>query len=810
MKYIVRFLLLYIIVIGTLFSFYINSNKAYDKQLELTKNELNGVVYIQLIYHMGIDLINLQNFNILKINKKDIKNLQEDIIYDADALFTLQEDYKEFKDDTFNKELKNIIKFKYKDEEFYEFLDSINHENYRIGDVSNLLFEEDREIYFLGSLLTHYMPEYLLSILLTDNIMKELYFTDKISKNKKSIYVEQNKLVYLSSDELTEIIKLLKPTGETKKLTNKMQKINLLLQEKSKIKNDELKLYLDISEKIIQNSLELNEKYIEILTTLLSNRQISLEDKILKNKIIFFLLLFLITIISFYFYRIKHLDIQKELEIKKINSELDQIVLYSKSDIFGNITHASTALLEKSGYSLKELIGQNHRIFKYDNSDDETYVDMWHTILDKKTWSGELQNRKKDGSLYWIDLTITPELDKYNNIKAYSAYRKDITDIKNLEIEKLKTQEALDFKSKFLSNMSHEIRTPINGIIGLTHVILRSDLDKKQKNIMKQITASSELLLAIINDILDISKIEAGKMEVSEAPFDLKALMQTLESIMLVKATEKNILLTVNYINFYSYGFLGDFQRISQVLNNLLSNAIKFTQKGGVTVDITKLESTIRFDVKDTGIGIKDEDTEKLFKEFSQADMSTSREYGGTGLGLAISKHLIALMNGKIWVESTYGTGSTFSFEISLEESAIIEISENKQIEFDALENKVNNIKDIKILVAEDNKMNQMVLTMLLENTQLNLDFASDGSVALEKFIENKYDLILMDIQMPNMNGYESTIEIRKRDKNIPIIALSANIMQEDKDQAVQSGMNDYLSKPIELEELYKALLKYS
>jgi len=810
MKYIVRFLLLYIIVIGTLFSFYINSNKAYDKQLELTKNELNGVVYIQLIYHMGIDLINLQNFNILKINKKDIKNLQEDIIYDADALFTLQEDYKEFKDDTFNKELKNIIKFKYKDEEFYEFLDSINHENYRIGDVSNLLFEEDREIYFLGSLLTHYMPEYLLSILLTDNIMKELYFTDKISKNKKSIYVEQNKLVYLSSDELTEIIKLLKPTGETKKLTNKMQKINLLLQEKSKIKNDELKLYLDISEKIIQNSLELNEKYIEILTTLLSNRQISLEDKILKNKIIFFLLLLLITIISFYFYRVKCSDEQKDLEIKKINSELDQVVLYSKADIYGNITHISTALLDKSGYSRKELIGQNHRIFKYDNENVETYVDMWHTISNKEIWNGELQNRKKDGSLYWIDLTITPELDKYNNIKAYSAYRKDITDIKNLEIEKLKTQEALDFKSKFLSNMSHEIRTPINGIIGLTHVILRSDLDKKQKNIMKQITASSELLLAIINDILDISKIEAGKMEVSEAPFDLKALMQTLESIMLVKATEKNILLTVNYINFYSYGFLGDFQRISQVLNNLLSNAIKFTQKGGVTVDITKLESTIRFDVKDTGIGIKDEDTEKLFKEFSQADMSTSREYGGTGLGLAISKHLIALMNGKIWVESTYGTGSTFSFEISLEESAIIEISENKQIEFDALENKVNNIKDIKILVAEDNKMNQMVLTMLLENTQLNLDFASDGSVALEKFIENKYDLILMDIQMPNMNGYESTIEIRKRDKNIPIIALSANIMQEDKDQAVQSGMNDYLSKPIELEELYKALLKYS
>ena len=821
MNYTLRFLFIYIIVIIFLFSFFISFNKEYKQQLKITDNKLSGVVYIQVIYHLGIDLVKLENLKFENANEKKINDFKEDIRTDIDALFSLQEYFTNFKIDSFNEELRNIKKLDYDDESYYEFLGSINQENYRVGDVARLLFDENREVYLLSSLLTHYMPEYLISILLSDSIVKEFVHHGKLNQNEKNIYIEQNKLVYLSSDELTKIIGFLTPSTEVKQLSNIMKnivnKLDDLSKEKKylsqwKINDDEIKRFSQISNEIIELSLKLNDKYIQILTKYLEDRKNTTEEKILTNKILTSITFLLITFISIYFYRIKLSDIDKEKEIKQINSELDKIALFYKTDPKGDITHISSALLKLSGYSREEVIGKNHNIFKYRNIDPSTYAKLWRTISkEKKTWQGELQNKRKDGNSYWIELTIQPELDENGKITAYSAHSIDISNTKKLETEKIKTQEALAFKSKFLSNMSHEIRTPINGIIGLIHVIQRTNLDEKQKDIITKVASSSEILLGIINDILDISKIEAGKMSIEKTSFNLELVIHTLESILHVKAVEKGLSMVTNYNNFDNFNFLGDSLRISQILNNLLSNAIKFTEQGEITINITTLKnSNILFEVKDTGIGLQPHVINKLFEEFMQADMGTSRKYGGTGLGLSISKRLVDLMDGKIWVTSTYGEGSTFCFELPLEadiqdEDKIID----KKINISDLEKDVNNLTDKKILVAEDNKVNQMVLSMLLEASSLNLDFANDGMVAVEKFRKNHYDIILMDIQMPNMNGYEATQKIREYNKGIPIIALSANVLQEDIKKAKESGVNDYLSKPIDLDKLYEVLIRY-
>jgi CheY-like chemotaxis protein len=339
---------------------------------------------------------------------------------------------------------------------------------------------------------------------------------------------------------------------------------------------------------------------------------------------------------------------------------------------------------------------------------------------------------------------------------------------------------------------------------------LKTDLNARQQDIMNKIRSTSNILLGVINDILDISKIEAGKMEIENRPFNLRDLIENLEGIFSEKANKKGISLVISYEDISNFNFSGDERRLSQILINLLNNAIKFTHRGVVNLRIKALKKDlIHFEVQDTGIGLKEQEIKLLFQEFMQADMSTSRHYGGTGLGLAISKRLVEMMGGRISVSSDFGVGSTFSLELPLTFMEIEGSRTNTQEKDESLEHKINALKGIKILVAEDNKMNQMLLEMLLEESSVYLDFAKDGQIALKKFKENDYDLILMDIQMPYMNGYEATEEIRRIDADIPIIALSANVMQEDIDKALAAGMNDWLAKPIEVEKLYAVLLQY-
>ncbi len=385
----------------------------------------------------------------------------------------------------------------------------------------------------------------------------------------------------------------------------------------------------------------------------------------------------------------------------------------------------------------------------------------------------------------------------------------------NLELEiairrsaEKKAEEATKIKSEFLANMSHEIRTPMNGIIGMSHLVLQTTLSKKQLKFVKNIDSSANTLLKIINDILDFSKMEAGKLSIEKVNFNITQLLSNVLTIFEHTAHEKNLEINVEFESDMPLNFSGDSLRISQVLINLLGNAVKFTEKGKISIHIKKSKAhCILFEVEDTGVGLTQEQVSKLFKAFSQADGSTTRKYGGTGLGLSISKQLVELMGGKIWVESELNVGSKFSFELKLEEIHARELN--------SLEDEIN-IKDemytlagSKILLVEDNIINQEIVTGLLENSGIRLDIASDGAEGVELFEKGNYELILMDLQMPIMDGYEATKIIRKADSNIPIIALTANALLEDKQKTHNAGMNEHINKPIKIEQLYGVFLKY-
>jgi len=416
--------------------------------------------------------------------------------------------------------------------------------------------------------------------------------------------------------------------------------------------------------------------------------------------------------------------------------------------------------------------------------------------------------------------------DETGKVLYYEGMLRDITERKRLDelrIAKEAAEKTTQSKNEFLANMSHEIRTPMNAIIGFSNLALQNELSPKLRNYLQTISGSARNLLHLINDILDFSKLEARHLEIESVDFQLDEVIRNTSDLVSLKAQEKNIQLTVSIAQNVPNELIGDPLRLNQVLLNLANNAIKFTSSGHViirvdAIDITGDTCQLKFSVEDTGIGMSEEHLSKLFKPFSQADSSITRKYGGTGLGLAISKHLVEIMGGRIQVESQLDKGSIFYFTINLirRERDFKRLSGTDSVWNQPISQKtkaaeLRNIKGAKILLVEDNIINQQLTTEILKEIGLHVEISNNGQEALEQLDKTKYDLILMDVQIPVMSGLETTTLIRKIShlKDIPIVAMTAHDTVRTKKECLAVGMNDFITKPLDIELLFSILIKW-
>ncbi|MHB8207278.1 response regulator [Mucilaginibacter sp.] len=376
-------------------------------------------------------------------------------------------------------------------------------------------------------------------------------------------------------------------------------------------------------------------------------------------------------------------------------------------------------------------------------------------------------------------------------------------------------EKAVLAKSEFLSAMSHEIRTPMNAVIGFTHLLIHQDPKPEQLEFLNFLKFSAENLLVLINDILDFSKIEAGKVEFESVDFDIKELIANIRLSLLQKATEKNIQIKLMLDQDLPNAVIGDPVRLGQILTNLISNAVKFTEEGKVTITASLAKNgpeqcLIDFEVTDTGIGIMPDKIDHIFDSFSQATTDTTRKYGGTGLGLTITKRLLQLLGSDIKVKSEFGKGSIFHFSLSFKNSTKQIQSTLNSKEFHLLQS----LKGTKLLIAEDNQINVKVAKGFMKQWDVECDVAENGEIALELIQTNNYDMVLMDLQMPEMDGYQTTQAIRKLEgnkyKKLPIIALTASSFLDIQDDAFKAGMNDYISKPFNPNDLHRKIATYS
>ena len=420
---------------------------------------------------------------------------------------------------------------------------------------------------------------------------------------------------------------------------------------------------------------------------------------------------------------------------------------------------------------------------------------------------------EKEGIRIPLRINATHIADEDGNIEFAIAVFEDITSIKEAENELRKAkklaEESSELKEMFLANMSHEIRTPMNAVIGFTDLLLKRNLNEEEMGYVRIIKTSGENLLRIINDVLDISKIESGLMTFEIHPIAINALFSSIKVMFAQKAKEKNLQLTFADDPNIPASIMGDPTRLTQILMNLVGNAIKFTQDGAITVSaklVGRKESHVEleFSVKDTGIGIPPEKLDTIFERFTQAEKHTTRKFGGTGLGLNIVKQLVELQGGTITVNSVEGIGSEFKFLLSFSTTAeVVSVKPQKYEERD-----IERLKQLKILLVEDSPINVKFIEALFENHGMAVDHAENGRVALEKMKETDYDMILMDIEMPEMNGYETTTYIRSVLENpVPIIAMTAHTMAGESEKCLQMGMNGYLSKPIREDLLFRTLI---
>jgi signal transduction histidine kinase/CheY-like chemotaxis protein len=426
-----------------------------------------------------------------------------------------------------------------------------------------------------------------------------------------------------------------------------------------------------------------------------------------------------------------------------------------------------------------------------------------------------------DGTIKWVYDRAHPYFDEQGELVRYIGTTLDITQRKEYERQLVLLRQsavAADrAKSQFLANMSHELRTPLSGVIGMLELARRRATDATQADWLEKAHRSADHLLTVVNDILDLSKIEAGQMTIRRAEFTLAVARELLTDLVLPEAARRGLYFDVEIDGTLARRPLrGDQQRLVQVLVNLASNAVKFTDTGGVRVRTTinheaPGELMVRFEVRDTGIGIAHGDQARLFQPFQQLDVTSARRLGGTGLGLALSARMVQLMGGQIGLDSTPGSGSTFWFTVPLEPVSDAAATALPATELSALESLATRCGGLRLLLAEDNPIIQEVLLALLEDAGLLIDVAADGAAAVEMALANNYALILMDVHMPKLSGIEAARAIRRSPTHgqCPIIALTANAFQDDREQCIEAGMDEHLAKPVVPEVLYTTLLKW-
>lgn len=505
-----------------------------------------------------------------------------------------------------------------------------------------------------------------------------------------------------------------------------------------------------------------------------------------------------------------------EQELLKLSSVVEQAADHVLiTDKYGIIEYVNPAFEVATGYSRNEVVGLTPNFLKSEKSDPELSKELWNTVLQGRTYRGVTINRKKDGSLYYESMTVTPLFDSNNNIVHLVSVASDITERHQSEKDKI-AREAADqankAKSMFLANMSHEIRTPMNAIIGFSDLLYSSLKDEKQRSQIDAIRSSGKNLLRIINDILDLSKIEAGKMVIQNEPINIHSIIKEVETIFTHITKEKGIRFVIDEVEEIPSALMLDETRIRQILFNLIGNAFKFTESGEVTLSVMeKIKEKDKIDliisVKDTGIGIPIDQQNLIFEAFNQQEGQRTVQYGGTGLGLTITKRLVEMMGGDIKLSSEPGKGSVFTIILP---DIIVKEDEKEVAEINLSGPSTLFFDKGSVLIADDNPENRKYLVDLLSHFPLELYEAENGIEAIEKAVKYLPQVILMDFKMPLMSGGEAIEILKKQEttKAIPIIALSASSREVIEEQS-GAAFDDFILKPISASELLEHLKKY-
>jgi PAS domain S-box-containing protein len=513
-----------------------------------------------------------------------------------------------------------------------------------------------------------------------------------------------------------------------------------------------------------------------------------------------------------------HLISLEKRKFEEFVFALNESAIVTMSDPSGAFTFVNAKFSAISGYSSDEVLGKKIGILNSGVHSIAFFEELWECIKEGKVWTGEICNKSKDGTAFWVASTIVPIFNSSGKIEQYISIQFDTTKRKNLEEYLIESRElerrANSAKSEFLSNMSHEIRTPLNGIIGMADILKRSKLSDEQSGFVGTILHSGNLLLDLINDILDVSKIESGKLELEYIQSNLPDLLQEIIVPHQFKCSSKGVEFKAE-IPQSDFDSMIDQSKVAQVINNLLSNAVKFTEKGRVLFSVSmalksEAQSLFTFRVEDTGIGISNENQHKLFTSFTQAENSISRKYGGTGLGLSIVKKLVEFMGGSISLESTEGVGTAITINLlvkNVDRKNSAGVRDSIEASFNSLDAQLSG----RILVAEDNVINQNIITRMVLDLGCVPVLANNGLEALERLKEQTFDLIIMDCRMPEMDGYEASRAIRSGavQSSITIVALTANASSDDRKLCIEAGMNDFLTKPITREKLFLTLKRF-